>query len=196
MNIETVNELIASLESAGELSIREQKFLKLAKAHVQLAAENVALNEQVRALAADNSALINSSVCTLQDGRPLHGFYASEWFIAKLKNGEYAALKALPEEYSYDYRTNDGTYYTKDWVVGWMQAPDTEYRPNVKTPATDRIVAEAEARGVEKFAAEQRGVAERLQKSNVAVAERSISFCLDSAEEAEVFAKQLREGAK
>ena len=41
MNIETVNELIQSLESAGELSIREQKFLKLAKAHVQLAAENV-----------------------------------------------------------------------------------------------------------------------------------------------------------
>lgn len=41
MNIETVNELIASLESAGELSIREQKFLKLAKAFKQLAAENV-----------------------------------------------------------------------------------------------------------------------------------------------------------
>ena len=43
MNIETVNELIDSLESAGELSIREQKFLKLAKAYQQLAAENVAL---------------------------------------------------------------------------------------------------------------------------------------------------------
>ncbi|EJN1486953.1 hypothetical protein ACYBDH_10230 [Klebsiella pneumoniae] len=43
MNIETVNELIASLESAGEMSIREQKFLKLAKAYQQLAAENVAL---------------------------------------------------------------------------------------------------------------------------------------------------------
>jgi hypothetical protein len=41
MNIETVNELIASLESAGELSIREQKFLKLAKAYQELAAENV-----------------------------------------------------------------------------------------------------------------------------------------------------------
>ncbi|HCB1228307.1 TPA: hypothetical protein MYN80_000096 [Klebsiella pneumoniae] len=49
MNISTVNELIASLESAGELSIREQKFLKLAKAFKQLAAENVALKaEQVR----------------------------------------------------------------------------------------------------------------------------------------------------
>ncbi|HDH0884607.1 TPA: hypothetical protein PIQ92_000094 [Klebsiella pneumoniae] len=45
MNIETVNELIASLESAGELSIREQKFLKLAKAYQQLAAENVALKQ-------------------------------------------------------------------------------------------------------------------------------------------------------
>ncbi|HID2764765.1 TPA: hypothetical protein ACXGA6_001241 [Klebsiella pneumoniae] len=43
MNIETVNELIRSLESAGELSIREQKFLKLAKAYQQLAAENLAL---------------------------------------------------------------------------------------------------------------------------------------------------------
>lgn len=44
MNIETVNELIQSLESAGELSIREQKFLRLAKAFKQLAAENVGLN--------------------------------------------------------------------------------------------------------------------------------------------------------
>ncbi|HBY2263123.1 TPA: hypothetical protein MIR93_01495 [Klebsiella pneumoniae] len=41
MNIETVKELIQSLESAGELSIKEQKFLKLAKAFKQLAAENV-----------------------------------------------------------------------------------------------------------------------------------------------------------
>ncbi|AXO54208.1 TPA: hypothetical protein MYU56_003981 [Klebsiella pneumoniae] len=47
MNISTVNELIASLESAGELSIREQKFLKLAKAYQQLAAENVALKNAI-----------------------------------------------------------------------------------------------------------------------------------------------------
>ena len=51
MNIETVNGLIQSLESAGELSIREQKFLKLAKAFKQLAAENVALNEKLDKLA-------------------------------------------------------------------------------------------------------------------------------------------------
>lgn len=45
ITLQAVNELIQSLESAGELSIREQKFLKLAKAFKQLAAENVALKK-------------------------------------------------------------------------------------------------------------------------------------------------------
>ncbi|HEP0605784.1 TPA: hypothetical protein QIU54_001564 [Raoultella ornithinolytica] len=43
MNIETVNELIQSLESAGELSIKELKYLDLARAFKQLAAENYLL---------------------------------------------------------------------------------------------------------------------------------------------------------
>ncbi|HDT5898430.1 TPA: hypothetical protein QHC20_003006 [Raoultella ornithinolytica] len=51
MNISTVNEIIQSLESAGEPSIREQKFLKLAKAYQQLAAENVVLKESRNNLA-------------------------------------------------------------------------------------------------------------------------------------------------
>lgn len=49
ITLQTVNELIASLESAGELSIKETKVMALAKAFKQLAAENVALKaEQVR----------------------------------------------------------------------------------------------------------------------------------------------------
>ncbi|WP_200598976.1 hypothetical protein [Klebsiella variicola] len=62
MNISTVNELIASLESAGEPSIREQKFLKLAKAFKQLAAENVqikamndCLSEELRGYESDGA---------------------------------------------------------------------------------------------------------------------------------------------
>lgn len=43
ITLQAVNELIASLESAGELSIKEQKYLELAKAYQQLAAENVGL---------------------------------------------------------------------------------------------------------------------------------------------------------
>ncbi|MEG8913767.1 hypothetical protein U4T19_27845 [Klebsiella pneumoniae] len=72
ITLQAVNELIASLESAGELSIREQKFLKLAKEfricsasldtviktgnvladqNSQLAAENVVLKESRNNLA-------------------------------------------------------------------------------------------------------------------------------------------------
>lgn len=40
MNTEQVNELIQSLENAGELSIKETKVMALAKAYQQLAAEN------------------------------------------------------------------------------------------------------------------------------------------------------------
>lgn len=47
MNISTVNELIQSLESAGELSIKERKYLELAKSYKQLAAENVALKASI-----------------------------------------------------------------------------------------------------------------------------------------------------
>lgn len=51
ITLQAVNELIASLESAGELSIREQKFLKLAKAFKQVVGENVALKESRNNLA-------------------------------------------------------------------------------------------------------------------------------------------------
>lgn len=49
MNISTVNELIQSLESAGELSIKEREYLELAKAYQQLVAENVALKAAIDA---------------------------------------------------------------------------------------------------------------------------------------------------
>ncbi|EML3987501.1 TPA: hypothetical protein ACYU8D_001117 [Klebsiella pneumoniae] len=62
ITLQVVNELIASLESAGELSIREQKFLKLAKAYQQLAAENVqikamndCLSEELRGYESDGA---------------------------------------------------------------------------------------------------------------------------------------------
>ncbi|MBK0546965.1 hypothetical protein GZ027_13035 [Klebsiella pneumoniae] len=51
ITLQAVNELIASLESAGELSIKETKVMALAKAFKQLAAENVALKESRNNLA-------------------------------------------------------------------------------------------------------------------------------------------------
>ena len=73
ITLQAVNELIASLESAGELSIREQKFLKLAKAFKQLAAENVGL----RPLIAENWNM-RDLLRQLMAGRP-GGMYFNRW---------------------------------------------------------------------------------------------------------------------
>lgn len=51
ITLQAVNELIQSLESAGELSIKETKVMALAKAFKQLAAENVVLKESRNNLA-------------------------------------------------------------------------------------------------------------------------------------------------
>lgn len=147
ITLQAVNELIASLESAGELSIREQKFLKLAKAFNQLAAENVELK-------------------------------------AVFSQGEIPseAVDAFMETAVMDHDWNE----TSEW--SWVEN-ETEVIHAVldalkpETPATDRIVAEAEARGVEKFAAHLRAN------------DNGASVCKMIALGADDFAKQLREGA-
>lgn len=128
ITLQAVNELIAALENAGELSIREQKFLKLAKAYQQLAAENVEAKKII-------------SECR-------------EYFIAGVMN------RIRP--------TNEGYLY----MICDTFADET--------PATDRIVAEAEARGVEK------GIAHLEKKfSNIGVQIMNLQWLADS----------LREGA-
>ncbi|MCC4983482.1 hypothetical protein [Klebsiella pneumoniae] len=158
MNIETVNELIASLESAGELSIREQKFLELAKAYQQLAAENVAL-------ALENVAMkqIVDSVTNL-DNEPQ---YHAEGMGCGLED------RGITDRY-------DACRY------GWDEAMERIYGDVIPCAeelgfsATDRIVAEAEARGVEKAIA-------HLEKkfSNIGVQIMNLQWLADS----------LREGA-
>ena len=57
------------------------------------------------------------------------GHYADEWFIARLDTGAKVVLRALPEEYAYDFTTADETYY-KSWrIKKWMQFPDSEFLP-------------------------------------------------------------------
>lgn len=46
INISEVQEIIKNLEGGSELSIKEEKYLNVAKLCVQLAAENVAIREQ------------------------------------------------------------------------------------------------------------------------------------------------------
>lgn len=60
------------------------------------------------------------------DGEPPHP-WKEEWFIAETAWGDRVVLKALPEEYSYDYTTADGTYIKADKIKRWMQFPATDY---------------------------------------------------------------------
>ncbi|MBZ7103139.1 hypothetical protein [Klebsiella michiganensis] len=76
MNISTVNELIQSLESAGELSIKEQKYLELARAYQQLAAENVVRQEFVKICfraAADGASLDGADIQEIGERLGLFG---------------------------------------------------------------------------------------------------------------------------
>ncbi|SSG14120.1 Uncharacterised protein [Klebsiella quasipneumoniae] len=116
ITLRAVNELIASLESAGEMSIREQKFLKLAKAFKQLAAENVALKAAFNK--PDAWLSCHSIPPTYQE--PDRG-------------GEYLAVHEQPGE-----KNDDGS---DSWPV--------YAKPEIETPATDRIVAGIKADGVE-----------------------------------------------
>ncbi|HDU3553364.1 TPA: hypothetical protein QIY30_001231 [Klebsiella quasipneumoniae subsp. similipneumoniae] len=151
ITLQAVNELIASLESAGEPSIREQKFLKLAKAFKQLAAENMEMKQ------------IIDSVTNL-DNEPQ---YHDEGMGCGLEDRD------ITDRY-------DACRY------GWDEAMERIYgdvipcAEELDFSATDRIVAEAEARGVEKAIA-------HLEKkfSNIGVQIMNLQWLADS----------LREGA-
>ncbi|HBV2211399.1 TPA: hypothetical protein MDR63_000800 [Klebsiella quasipneumoniae] len=133
MNIETVNELIASLESAGELSIREQKFLKLAKEFRICSASLDAaiktgnmLADQNAQLAAENAALKAEQVRIFNSGY-LRGH------------------ESTVEGYYVDIRQDDITTYHEDIVAEISEE---------QTPATDRIVAGIKADAIDEAAVE------------------------------------------
>lgn len=159
MNIETVNELIASLESAGELSIKETKVMALARDYQQLSAENVGLK----------GALTGSAYISF--------IKANGWNTsASTVNGKFVNF-ADPEV---DFGSMVFAHAKK-----LIEA--------VETPATDRIVAEAEARGVEKLAMRRRAAAKvALDEFNDV---KNHSELESEAWRAEMFAAQLREGA-
>ncbi|WP_270530063.1 hypothetical protein [Klebsiella pneumoniae] len=135
ITLQAVNELITPLESAGELSIREQKFLKLAKAFKQLAAENVAL-------ALENVAMkqIVDSVTNL-DNEPQ---YHAEGMGCGLED------RGITDRY-------DACRY------GWDEAMERIYgdvipcAEELDFSATDRIVAGIKADGVEEWVSSRGG---------------------------------------
>ncbi|HBX5876566.1 TPA: hypothetical protein ACWMA9_004887 [Klebsiella pneumoniae] len=127
ITLQAVNELIQSLESAGELSIREQKFLKLAKAYQQLAAENVEMKQ------------IIDSVTNL-DNEPQ---YHDEGMGCGLED------RGITDRY-------DACRYGWDEAMERIYGEVIPCADELDFSATDRIVAGIKADGVEEFAAKLR----------------------------------------
>ncbi|HGS7068058.1 TPA: hypothetical protein ACMEW0_002065 [Klebsiella quasipneumoniae subsp. quasipneumoniae] len=103
MNISTVNELIQSLESAGELSIREQKFLKLAKAFKQVAAENMSMIRLLTDISDNHVEYFSEGEGTMFAGVPLDYVSEINMYVSRDVNAEnpvpatdriYAGIKA------------------------------------------------------------------------------------------------------
>lgn len=81
ITINEVQQMIEKLEAAGDLSMKEEKYLALAKAFKQLAAENVALKSKGKELLGEACAvysklnkLIDPSIGDFVDGQTLHEF--------------------------------------------------------------------------------------------------------------------------
>lgn len=77
ITISEVQEVIKNLESGGEISIKEEKYLNVAKLCMQLAAENVAL----KAAIAEEIEVINRGgqrYC-VKDGISINPIYARGW---------------------------------------------------------------------------------------------------------------------
>lgn len=81
IEINEVQEIIKNLDSGGELSIKEEKYLNVAKLCLQLATENVALKSKGKELLGEACAvysrlnkLIDPSIGDFVDGQTLHEF--------------------------------------------------------------------------------------------------------------------------
>ena len=88
ITLQTVNELIASLESAGELSIREQKFLKLAKAFKQLAAENLTMNRLLTDISDNHVEYFSEGEGYMFAGVPLDYVSEINMYVSRDVNAE------------------------------------------------------------------------------------------------------------
>jgi hypothetical protein len=71
-----------------------------------------------------------------RDGAPPKP-WCDEWFIAETTFRDRVVLTALPEEYSYDFKTADDTYIKADKIKRWMQFPDSQFiAPATPTPTS------------------------------------------------------------
>ncbi len=185
MNISTVNELIQSLESAGELSIREQKVLKLAKEFRICSASLDAAIKTGNMLADQNAQLAAENVALKAAFHPSD--IPSEW------TDVFGDTAVIEHDAAGDNQGHSISWYWVDNQEEVIKSVLLAVDKGIETPATDRIVAGIKADGVEEFAKALDGAADVFGKSKALEAQENFLYF---AGRGFAFAKQLREVAK
>lgn len=133
ITISEVQEIIKNLESSGELSIKEEKYLNVAKLCVQLAADNVALSKD-----AQRYRFIRE-----------RDMFGSDNESGLLSWEELTELECNEFDDALDARINHPN-------TGFIEL-DAKLQAR-ETPATDRIVAAIKADGVEEWVSSRGGL--------------------------------------
>ena len=170
----------------------------------QLAERNAELVTEVEKLRAERDASLNEERVWEKTMMEVCGEDGPASFAAVIKAlaVENVALKNVFIQKKITYEAVDAFLETAVMDHDWNETSEWSWVENETevihavldalkpdTPATDRIVAGIKADGVEEFAAYQRAITEEW------ACKEGHSSLLKVAESAELFAKQLREGA-
>lgn len=74
-----------------------------------------------------------------REGSPPHP-WDSEWFLAEMREGAFVVLRPLPEGYTYDFTTADGTYFMRQSIIKWAQLSGSDYIAPEAHPAPAGVV--------------------------------------------------------
>ncbi|SSL50289.1 hypothetical protein [Klebsiella pneumoniae] len=121
ITLQAVNELIASLESAGELSIRGQKFLKPAKAFKQLAAENLTMNRLLTDISDNHVEYFSEGEGTMFAGVPLDYVSEINMYVSRDVNAEnpFPATDAYLPGIKADGRVEGAHFVANRMLAAW-----------------------------------------------------------------------------
>lgn len=117
--------------------IKERLVIEAAQRHFEYALQPEVEEDRIERLRATIAAvhapapasvvLPETAAGVWHEGSPPNP-WDSEWFLAKMAQGAFVVLRPLPEEYTYDFTTADGTYVMRKSIERWAQLSGSEYK--------------------------------------------------------------------
>ncbi|SAQ01102.1 Uncharacterised protein [Klebsiella oxytoca] len=197
ITLQAVNELIQSLESAGELSIKETKVMALAKAYQQLAAENAyLLNGAAREL--NTSWMFHKTMLGAQAALAClalgREYAAREW----LEGTTDEAGAEIPDDITVAglQAWFDSQMVSNDGKSGFLTRAEAEEAIRKACPATDAYLAGIKADTAAPLVSALKVIANSEQHNgDTVVCDFDTLISVAACALRDYYAQQLREGA-